>query len=116
MASKSAPQATPPTWKAMAGNTDMMGRAANRILDPSNGEALTNRTIQKAVENSNAQYGARGLAGSGIAQKGAEQAGTDAALQGEQLNQQGILGVLQAGSGNTSFGPAPTPRGLFGLK
>lgn len=87
-----------------------------QILDPTSNENLTKRTMDLAVQNSNAGFGARGLAGSGIAQRGAEQAGTDAALAGAQQQQQALIGLLGAGSGSPTFSTPPQPRGLFGLK
>ena len=92
------------------------GAISGQILDPTNNANLTKRTMDLAVQNSNAQFGARGLAGSGIAQRGAEQAGTDAALAGAQQQQQALIGLLGAGSGSPVFAPQQPPRGLFGLK
>lgn len=86
------------------------------ILDPTSNESLTKRTVDLAVQQSNAGYGARGLAGSGIAQRGSTQAATDAALAGAQQQQQALIGLLGAGSGSPVFGPQQQPRGLFGLK
>lgn len=88
----------------------------NQILDPTNNQNLTKRTIDLATQSSNAGYAARGLAGSGIAQRGAERAATDAALAGSQQQQQALIGLLGAGSGSPTFAPQPQPRGMFGLK
>lgn len=87
-----------------------------QILDPTNNENLTKRTIDLAIQKSNAGYAARGLAGSGIAQRGSTQAATDAALAGSQQQQQALIGLLGAGSGAPTFAPQPQPRGMFGLK
>ena len=88
----------------------------SQILDPTNNQNLTNRTVDIAMQKSNAGYGARGMAGSGIAQRGATQAATDAALAGSQQQQQALIGLLGAGSGAPSFSPQAQPRGMFGLK
>ena len=88
----------------------------NQILDPTNNENLTKRTIDLATQSSNAGFAAKGLAGSGIAQRGSERAATDAALAGSQQQQQALIGLLGAGSGAPSFTPQAQPRGMFGLK
>jgi len=88
----------------------------SQILDPTNNENLTKRTIDLTTQASNAGYAARGLAGSGIAQRGATRAATDAALAGSQQQQQALIGLLGAGSGAPSFSPQSQPRGMFGLK
>ncbi len=106
-----------PSGKIIGGLAPQLSAALrDRVIDSDSGTNLTNRAIQKAVQNSNAQYGARGLAGSGIAQRGAEMAGSDAALQGADNEAKQLIGVLGAGSGAPSFSPPTPPRGFMGLK
>lgn len=95
---------------------ELSGAIQNQILDPTNVENLTQKAVEGAVSTVRGGYGARGLAGSGIAQKGETEAATDVLLKGTQQQAGNILGVLQAGSGAPSYAPFAPPRGFMGLK
>ena len=77
-------------------------------------EQLTNRAIQQGVNASNAQYGLRGLEGSGIAVKGTQEVASDIGLKGAQQQAQNLIGLVGAGAG-APIAPQQ-PKGIFGLK
>jgi hypothetical protein len=86
------------------------------INDPFQNQA--SRQYQLASDANNAMYGARGLAGSGIAITGQQQSLNDIATN-EQAQRAGQLtGILGTASSSPSFpgGTSPTPRGFMGLK
>lgn len=87
-----------------------------QILNPDAQNALTQRMIEGAVSTVRGGYGARGLAGSGIAQEGENQAAQDILLKAGAQQAQNVIGVLGAGSGSPSYAPQATPRGFMGLK
>jgi hypothetical protein len=77
--------------------------------------SIANREIQLAVQATRAGYGARGLAGSGIAQAGEQQAAADTGMKVWQQYVQNLLGLGQLGTNNPTVTPNQ-PRGIFGLK
>jgi hypothetical protein len=87
-----------------------------QILNPDAQNALTGRMVQGATQAVRGGYAARGLAGSGIAQAGEEQAVQDILLKAGAQQAQNVIGVLGAGSGAPSYAPQATPRGFMGLK
>lgn len=77
---------------------------------------LAEREIQQATQAVRGGYAARGLAGSGIAQAGEQQASSDISQQVGQQYAQNLIGVASLGTGGPSYAPQQQPRGLFGLK
>src|SRR5262245_29285612 len=95
----------------------VLGRAIeDQILNPDASNAVTQRQVEGAIQAVRSGYGARGLAGSGIAQRGEESAASDIILKSGENQRQNVVGVLGAGSGSPSYAPQPTPRGFMGLK
>ena len=76
------------------------------------------REYQMASDASNSMYGARGLAGSGIAIQGQQQALSDIATKTQAQRAGQLVGLLGTASSSPSFpgGTSPTPRGFMGLK
>jgi hypothetical protein len=106
-----------PSGKIIGGLSGPLSEAIQtQILNPDASNALTEREIQGATQAVRSGYGARGLAGSGIAQAGETQAQQDILLKAGQQQAQNIIGVLGAGSGAPSYAPQATPRGFMGLK
>ena len=88
----------------------------NQVLNPDAQNALTQRMIEGGISAVRGGYAARGLAGSGIAQRGENEVASDILLKAGQQQAQNVIGVLGAGSGAPSYAPQPTPRGFMGLK
>ena len=65
-------------------------------------QTLTDLQMNQAVNQIRGGYGARGLAGSGIAASGEQQAVGQLALQGAQQQATNLTNLLAAGSGQTS--------------
>lgn len=86
------------------------------IMGPEQAGSLANREIQQATQAVRGGYGARGLAGSGIAQAGETQAASDVAMQVGQQYANQLIGVGQLGTGSPSYPPPQQPSGLFGMK
>lgn len=100
---------------------DLYGRgplntALTGILSPNSDDPYAQMAQKRLVESIRGGYGARGLAGSGIAQKGESEGVanmlTDLAYRKEQLPVQ----ILATGSGSPSFGQPAAGRGFMGLK
>ena len=73
---------------------------------------------QDVVSGIRGNYGARGLANSGIAIKGENTALTDIALKSQAQRAAQLTGLLGTASSSPSFpgGTSPTPRGFMRLK
>ena len=72
---------------------------------------LTERSIQQAINASRGGMAARGLAGSGIAQRAEEDVATDIALRGAQQRANWLGGLI---SNSSSGGQPQQPRGIKG--
>jgi hypothetical protein len=85
-------------------------------LSPTSDDPYAQMAQKRLVESIRGGYGARGLAGSGIAQKGESEGVanmlTDLAYRKEQIP----VEILKAGSGSPSFGQPAPGRGFMGLK
>lgn len=87
-----------------------------QILNPDATNALTQRQVEGAISAVRGGYGARGLAGSGIAQAGEQEVASDIIMKAGAQQAQNVIGVLGAGSGAPSYAPQAAPRGFMGLK
>jgi hypothetical protein len=94
---------------------EISGAIRSRVLG-GDSSASTQRAIQQATQASNANFGARGLGGSGIATRAANEIASDTALRGAAQDQASVINLLAAGSGAPVFGPQQQPKGIFGLK
>lgn len=76
------------------------------------------REYQTTVDSLRGSYGARGLANSGIAVQGEQQALSDIQLKAQAQRAGQLTGLLGTASSSPSFpgGTAPQPRGFMGLK
>jgi hypothetical protein len=88
----------------------------SQILDPNNAQNLAALNVKGAVSQARAGYAARGLASSGIAQRGETEAAQSALLNAQDVQSKNLVGLLGAGNGSPTFSQPPTPRGIFGLK
>ena len=78
----------------------------------------SSREYQLAQDSIRGSYGARGLANSGIAIQGEQQALSDIALKSQAQRANQLTGILGTGSSSPSF-PGGTPQqgsGFLGLK
>jgi len=113
------PMAFYPTYAAGLGDiipgavTRSFGHGGNERID-----AATERAIQQGVRSTRGGYGARGLAGSGIAISGEQDVASDIALKAAQQERAASTDLLRAGTWSPSIGQpqAQQPRGLFGMK
>ena len=90
--------------------------ALYNTLSPNSDDAYAQMARDRLVQSIRGGYGARGLAGSGIAQKGESEGVanmlTDLAYRKEQIPAQ----ILATASGSPSFGQPAPGRGFMGLK
>jgi hypothetical protein len=121
-----APKAAAPQY-SVSGKIveDLYGRgdqplktSLGNILKNPGDDPFTQRQLDVLTQRTRGGFGARGLAGSGIAQASEQQALSDFLMQrGEQKQNQAIQ-IL--GTGNSSptqvTGTTPQPRGFLGLK
>jgi len=106
-------QAVKDMWQK--GQGDMAARLMSVYANNEN-DPYRDKAVERMTDSINAQYGARGLATSGIGMKGVSEAIQNFDLgREEQKTNQGIQ-ILQAGSGGVTNKAETTPRGLFGLK
>ena len=75
-------------------------------------QSLTDINMNRAVQQIRGGYGARGLANSGIAIGGEQNAIGQLALQGQQQDQTALTNLLAAGTGSTSTGSTKQSSGL----
>jgi hypothetical protein len=119
-APKAAPAEVSPAGKIV---TDLYGRGPLRgslenILANPGDDPFTQRQLDVLTQRTRGGFGARGLAGSGIAQQAEQQAMSDFLMQrGEQKQDQAIK-ILSTGSSSPTqvTGTTPQPRGFLGLK
>ena len=94
---------------------DIKSAIQAKILGPAGDfGALTKRAIQQAIAATRGGYGARGLAGSGIAQRGEEQIASDLALQGAAQESQILNTLIAAGVRDFSKQKGGKSGGLLG--
>jgi hypothetical protein len=88
----------------------------SQVFSPNADDAYSKIATERLISSTRGGYGARGLAGSGIAQKGEQDAvaGLQATLQQQKLGV--IPQVIGAFAGQPAQQQQATPRGLFGLK
>jgi hypothetical protein len=96
-------------------NRGPLNTGLTNVLSPNSDDAYAQMAQKRLVESIRGGYGARGLAGSGIAQKGETEAASnlfaDLAMKKEQIPVQ----ILGAGGGAAGTTPIPG-RGFMGLK
>ena len=76
--------------------------ARSSILDPLSGSQLTDVNLQKATNQIRGGYGARGMAGSGIAARGEQDIISQMILQAQMNNQAALTNLISAESGGAS--------------
>jgi hypothetical protein len=93
-----------------------LGGALRNILANPGDDPFTQRQLDVLTQRTRGGYGARGLAGSGIAAQGEQDVMRDFLLnRGEQKQGQAIQ-ILGTGGTAPQFGTPQQPRGFLGMK
>src|SRR5262245_11123417 len=108
-----------PVYDLYKNNPQIGGELASgisQVFNPNSDDAYSKIATDRLIQSTRGGYAARGLAGSGIAQKGEQDAvaGLQATLQQQKLGV--IPQVIGAFAGQPAQQQQATPRGLFGLK
>lgn len=88
----------------------------NNILSPTSQNEYAQNSLRQLTQNVRGGYGARGLAGSGIAQKGETEAANNFMLDFGNKGQDRAIEILKAGSSGVSSQTPIEGRGFMGLK
>lgn len=113
---KFAPPQLNPAQKIVQGISGPISNAALQTINPVSTDAYAQRAGQQLVQGIRGGYGARGLAGSGIAQRGEAEGLSDLNMKLALEKEKNVIGLLgTAGSGVSSQSPI-AGRGFMGLK
>ncbi len=98
------------------GGKGLLADSLKGILSNPGDDPFTQRQLDVLTQRTRGGFGARGLAGSGIATQAEQQAQSDFLLNRGEQKQGQAISILGTGSGSPSVVPGSTPRGFMGLK
>lgn len=102
-------------WRGNQPNTPF-GNRLNSIVSLNENDPYRDMAVKRLTNDVNAQYGARGLATSGIGLKGVTEAITNFDVNREEQKANQAIQILGTASSGGTPQQGSQPRGLFGLK
>ncbi len=108
-----------PAYDALHNNwaaKEAIGKGVINALEPGSDDAYSKIATERLINTTRGGYGARGLANSGIALQGEQDAVSGLQAQLAQQKMGLVPNILSAANGVPAQQQQATPRGLFGLK